>query len=220
MQGLEIEKLYKTRFSTLERAKKELIWQVLCKDFFQKWIPENSTVLELAAGYGEFICNIKAANKIAVDLNTETPKLLSKDIKFLNTSALDLSALPDNSIDIVFSSNFFEHLHTKDEMSCVLKESHRVLKKGGRYLSLQPNLKYIGEAYWDFYDHELPLTHLSAKEAFERADFQTEVLFPRFLPYTMKSRIPQSPHLVKLYLKIPLIWQIMGKQFFLVAQKK
>jgi hypothetical protein len=40
----------------------------------------------------------------------------------------------------------------------------------------------------------------------------------RFLPYTAKSRLPQSVGLVKAYLKLPLAWRLLGKQSFLVAE--
>jgi hypothetical protein len=43
-------------------------------------------------------------------------------------------------------------------------------------------------------------------------------MIPRFLPYTTKSRIPQSTLLVKAYLRIPLIWRFLGQQAFAVAE--
>ena len=46
----------------------------------------------------------------------------------------------------------------------------------------------------------------------------TEVL-PRFLPYTTKSRLPQHPLLVRLYLRVPLAQRLLGKQAWVVAVK-
>jgi hypothetical protein len=40
---------------------------------------------------------------------------------------------------------------------------------------------------------------------------------PRFLPYTTKSRLPSGPALVRLYLKVPLAWRVLGAQAFVVA---
>ena len=218
-QGKQLEKLYHVRFSELERKKKNLIWQVLCHDFFQKWVLPGATVLDIASGYGEFTNNIRAGKKIAVDLNPEAKRALNSDVEFHQTSALELAGVSAESVDVVFSSNFFEHLKSKDEMGRVLKQAHSVLREGGRYLSLQPNLKYVKEAYWDFFDHQLPLTHISAREAFESHGFEIEFLVARFLPYTTKSRLPQAPWLVRTYLRCPWVWPFLGKQFFLVAKK-
>jgi hypothetical protein len=44
-------------------------------------------------------------------------------------------------------------------------------------------------------------------------------VIPRFLPYTTKSRLPQAPWLVSLYLRFPLVWRILGKQTLVVASK-
>jgi ubiquinone/menaquinone biosynthesis C-methylase UbiE len=219
ISGVDLEVLYQNRFTQRERQRKEAIWRVLCRHFFQRWVPRDATVLEIASGYGEFIRNIRAARKLAVDLNPEAGRVLGPEIEFHQSSATQLSSVPSGSVDIVFSSNFFEHLRSKSEMDAVLAEAHRVLKGGGLYLSLQPNLKYVGQDYWDFYDHELPLTHLSATEAFERHQFRVEYLQPRFLPYTTKSRLPQAPWLVRAYLCFPFAWRFLGKQFFLVARK-
>ena len=41
----------------------------------------------------------------------------------------------------------------------------------------------------------------------------------RFLPYTTRSAIPQSPWLVRLYLAVRPVWWIMGQQTWFVARK-
>lgn len=37
-------------------------------------------------------------------------------------------------------------------------------------------------------------------------------LVRRFLPYTTKSRLPMSPALLELYLRLPIAWRISGAQ--------
>ena len=41
---------------------------------------------------------------------------------------------------------------------------------------------------------------------------------PRFLPYTTKSRLPQSAWLVRAYLRFPPAWRLLGGQTLLVAR--
>lgn len=44
-------------------------------------------------------------------------------------------------------------------------------------------------------------------------------MIPRFLPYTTKSRLPQAPWLIRLYLRVPLAWWLLGKQALVVAER-
>jgi hypothetical protein len=90
----------------------------------------------------------------------------------------------------------------------------------GKIVILQPNIKYTGEAYWDFFDHHTPLTDNSLKEVLELTGYHVKHLIPRFLPYTTKSRIPQYTWLVVLYLHFPIAWKLMGKQLLIIAEKK
>jgi SAM-dependent methyltransferase len=125
-----------------------------------------------------------------------------------------------DSVDVVFSSNFFEHLPSKEHLQCVLQEIHRVLRPNGRLLLMGPNIRFCSDVYWDFFDHFLPLSDRSMAEALEISGFNTEKVIARFLPYTMKGKIPLHPQLVRLYLALPLFWRILGKQFLILASKK
>ena len=211
--------LYESRFSQQERATKERIWKILCREFFQQYVDPSFAVLDLGAGFCEFINNINCRVKYAVDFNKDTAKFAHQDVKVVKAKSWNLSFLPFEAIDLVFTSNFFEHLKTKDELLATLRETHRVLKKGGLLLVLQPNIKYLYREYWDFLDHHLPLSHNSMAEALALCGFQIKELRSKFLPYTTKSRFPTSSLLVKLYLKLPPAQAIFGKQMFIVAQR-
>lgn len=214
-----IKELYEVRFSAQEKIAKEKVWKIICEDFFQAYIKPTDTVLEIACGYGEFSNNINAQKKIAVDLNPDSPKYLNKDVQFFLSPADKLTMLADNQIDVCFTSNFFEHLLDKKSMDLVLSEILRVLKPGGRLIAMQPNIRYCYNVYWDFYDHHLPLSHLSAAEGFEKNGFSVESLISRFVPFSTKSSLPKWPFLVRLYLKIPWIWNLFGQQFVIVGKK-
>ena len=82
-----------------------------------------------------------------------------------------------------------------------------------------PNIRYLAAQYWDFYDHCLPLSHLSLEEGLVQADFEIDQIVPRFLPYTTRSRLPRHGILVALYLRVPLVWRLLGKQFLVVGRK-
>jgi ubiquinone/menaquinone biosynthesis C-methylase UbiE len=215
----DLAALYRFRFRESERPQKMLIWKTLCEHYFQRLIGDGRIVADLACGYGEFINNIKAAKKYAIDLNPDAPKYLDADVQFCPSRADKIEGIASGAIDVVFTSNFLEHLKTKDECDAVLAEVLRILKPAGRFVIMGPNIRYLAAEYWDFYDHYLPLSHLSLEEGLVQAGYEVESIVPRFLPYTTRSALPQSPILIALYLKIPLAWRVLGKQFLVVGRK-
>lgn len=220
---MEIEKilsgLYRNRFSKEEIQKKQRIWGVLCRSFFQKYVNTDDAVLDIGAGMGEFINNIKCKEKYAVDLNEDAVNFLNPEVKFFNRPANHLSFLSDKTVDVVFMSNFSEHLKTKESIIETLLEVIRVLKSGGRLIIMGPNIRFVYREYWDFFDHQIPLSDRGLLELLITMGFKAEMVLAQFLPYTTKSKIPKCSLAVKMYLKIPFIWKIMGKQMLIIARK-
>ncbi|MFN8525961.1 MAG: class I SAM-dependent methyltransferase [Chloroflexota bacterium] len=213
-----LHSMYGRRFPEQERAARLAMWRVLCRGFFQRYVDPSWTVLDLAAGQCEFINNITAARRIAVDANRTLPEFAATGVESIIALSTDLSTIDPGTVDCVFTSNFFEHLPTRESLLITLSEVRKVLRPTGRLLVLQPNIRYTGAAYWDFLDHQLPLTEQSLVEALELSGFTPVELIPRFLPYTTKSRLPKSPWLIELYLRIPLAWRLLGQQTWVVAQ--
>lgn len=219
MNGDELSELYQIRFAQEELPRKNAIWREICDGFLQRFVKPEDTVVDVACGYGEFLNNIQAREKIAVDLNPDARKFLQGDVEFHHCAATALGSVVQGRADAVFTSNFLEHLPDKPTLDVFLDQVLQALKPGGRYLILGPNLRYLPGEYWDFYDHHLGLTHLSLSEALQLRGFQVELCIDRFLPYTTQGALPTHPLLVRAYLKLPFAWRLLGKQFFIVARK-
>lgn len=214
----EITRLYRLRFNR-DLVIRNKIWKVLCDDFFSKHIKNTDIVLDLGAGFCEFINNIKAKGKIAIDINPETRKFANKNVKVLICSSTKLPSSLKGKIDIVFVSNFFEHLPSKEDLAETLIEIKKILKRKGKVIVLMPNIRYVGASYWDFLDHQLPLTEKSMIEALNLNGFEILEVKTKFLPYSTKSKLPKAPILVKLYLKLPFLHSIFGQQSLVIAKK-
>ena len=215
----DLAALYRYRFRESELPEKNRIWKTLCRHYFQRRVRPDATVLDLACGYGEFINNIRARRRIGVDLNKDVQRFLDPSVEFHNVPATDLQTLGENVADVAFTSNFLEHLRTKEELDTVFSQVLGVLKPGGRLIVMGPNIKYLADAYWDFYDHYLPLSHLSLEEGLAQAGFEVEKVVDRFLPYTTRSALPKASLLIAGYVHMPAVWPFLGKQFLVTARK-
>lgn len=88
---------------------------------------------------------------MAVDINPDTVELANNDIKVFRAYSSNIFAVSDSSVDIVFASNFFEHLE-RSEIIATLDEVSRILKPAGSFLILQPSIRFCKKDYWMFFD--------------------------------------------------------------------
>ena len=183
--------------------------------YFQSQIPPESCVLELGAGYGNFINNVRAARRIAQDQWPDFSKYLAPGVESHVGPVTDLSFLADNSIDFAFASNLFEHISQTDFAS-VLAQLRRKLKRQGTLTLLQPNFRYAFREYFDVYTHITPYSHLSISDFLQANSYEVIRCVPRFLPLTLKSRLKVSPLLIRLYLLSPV--RPLGKQMLVQAR--
>ena len=182
----ELRNEYRMRFARTEQYRND-IWRILCEEYFRNFVSPEAYVLDLGSGWGEFINNIEAAKKYAMDLNPDAGQRLSGDTYFLHQDCSQEWRIQQDSLDVVFTSNFLEHLPDKEHVERTIAEAYRCLKYDGLIICLGPNIKYIPGAYWDFWDHFVPLTELSLSEVLKLKGFSIQLSKPRFLPYSMSK---------------------------------
>jgi SAM-dependent methyltransferase len=214
-----LTRLYRHRFSADDRRALAGVWQVLVQDFFQPRVGEDGTVVDLGAGACFFINGIRARRRIALDADPEVLSQAGPGVTAIVIRDLSLGELADGSVDHVFVSNFLEHLPDYVTALELMATVHRKLKPGGSLMILQPNFRLAPGRYFDFIDHTLILTERSLVEALEVAGFEIAELRTRFLPFTSKGRLPTWRWAVRVYLHLPPIQWLMGKQTFVRARK-
>jgi SAM-dependent methyltransferase len=207
------DRYYETRFSPLPG--RERVWGAICR-YLERYLPANATVLDLGAGYCSFINQVRAKEKHALDVFPGFVEFASPGVHTMVGKSSDLRQFADGQLDVVFSSNMLEHLD-RAEVAETLAEARRVLKPGGRLLIIQPNYRYCSREYFDDYTHQLVFSHVSLADLLASAGFRVDVVVPRFLPMTMKSRLPQWPWAVALYLRLP--FRPLARQMLLVATR-
>src|ERR1700733_6313620 len=121
-QPEELQRIYGARFEKNQLYRKK-VWGILALDFFQKYVSPAATVLDLGCGYGEFINAIQCGRKLAMDLNPDASRFLAAGVHFLQQDCSARWQCDDGSLDVVFSSNFFEHLPGKNALKLTLEEA-------------------------------------------------------------------------------------------------
>jgi 2-polyprenyl-3-methyl-5-hydroxy-6-metoxy-1,4-benzoquinol methylase len=215
---MNVASVYKNRFSRNENDNRRRLWQVLTDRVLSRFIHPSDTVIDLGAGGGEFLSSITAAKKIAVD--PISPKYLTKNgITLVPVSILKTPKRLYGTADVVMISNTLEHLKNAEELVTTLAIARKLLNTGGRLVIIQPTLDLTHTHYYDFVDHQVPITRSSLLEALSLVGFTVTTYVPRFLPYTTKSRLPKTDVLLHVYLSIPWYLRPMAGQCFIVAAK-
>jgi SAM-dependent methyltransferase len=214
----DLSRIYAQRFAANADYRRH-VWRLLIDSFFQRYVQQDATILDLGCGYGEFINQVRGSRKYAMDLNPHAPLYLSDDVEFIHQDCAQPWSFADGSLDVVFTSNFFEHLPEKSALGKTLDHVSRALREGGRLIAMGPNAKLVRGAYWDFWDHHIPLTESSLSEALQHRGFRIALKRAAFLPYTMAGKRSVPTALIRLYLAIPWVWRFFGKQFLVVAVK-
>lgn len=207
------EGYHETRFAEEER--RNVLWRTLWDAYFSKRIKPEDCVLDIGAGYGQFINNVSARRRIAIDAWAGMPAHLDPGVEAFIGDAAELSAIDDGSVDYAFASNIFEHL-SQEKVAAVLAKLKRKLSPKGVLTILQPNYAYAYREYFDDYTHCSVWSHVSLADFLQANGFDVLESRPRFLPLTIKSRLPVSPLLIKLYLLSPV--RPLGKQMLFVAK--
>ena len=195
--------------------RRTVLWRTLWDAYFRFLIRESDTVVDLGAGYCDFINVVRARARIAVDLWPGSRAHADPGVDVHLGSVTDLSWLPDASVDFAFASNVFEHL-TQTELSNVLAQLRRKLSATGKLCLVQPNYRYCSREYFDDYTHVTVFSHISLQDFLVVNGFRILDCKPRFMPLTIKSRLPLHPLLIKAYLAMP--FKPLGKQMLVLAE--
>ena len=207
---------YKSRYTP--NNDRGVVWKEIVR-FLNPYIKDAKTVLDLGAGYCDFINNVNATKKYAVDISPELPNFAGKEVIQINRTGWDFHEIPTESVDIVHASNFLEHF-TDEDLEKIMKEVRRVLKDGAKLVLMQPNYRYSYKTYFDDPTHKKVFSHTALESFLISHDFEIIKKIPKFLPFSLQSRpsiIPVFPLLIRAYLHSP--WKPFAGQMLFVARK-
>ena len=188
--------------------------------YLQPWLRSANAVLDLGAGYCDFINNVQASSRYAVDLSEDSVLFAADGVRHIVKPVDDLSPVPGGAIDVVFSSNLLEHLNDQ-QLRDGMREVQRVLKPDGLFITLQPNYRLAYRNYFDDPTHVKVFSDVALEHFLVANQFRIIRAWPRFLPFSMKSRplkVGISSVVVRGYLNSP--WKPFAGQVLFIAQKR
>lgn len=200
-----VDAYFRTRFEFDPR--RNIVWTEVCRYLQRHFIPADARIVDVGAGYCNFINNVSGAERHAVDLFTQLPEFAAPGVITHIGDCTDMSFLDDGYFDVAFTSNLFEHL-SREQLIPTLTELHRIVRPGGTLIVMQPNFRFCYNTYFDDYTHLQIFTDRSLFDLLEVFGFKVRVAKAKFLPVNMKStlrlRIPMLRHLVRWYMAFPL----------------
>jgi SAM-dependent methyltransferase len=186
-----------------EDPNREVVWRAVA-GHLSGWIRPYSHVLEIGAGYCDWINNVQAERRVAADI---WPRMAAHAGRGVQPEVLDVS----RDLRTLGTSAF-------DTVASVVGDVHAVLKPGGLFLIVQPNFRLASRRYFDDYTHRAIFTDVSLPALLRAHDFRIILVKARFLPYSMRRAVvPIREWLVRAYLRSPI--KPMAGQMLVIAQR-
>ena len=215
---MNYRRLYEYRFRDVDQKSRQATWGPISAHVYER-LGRPRRVLDPAAGRCEFINAVEADERWVIDDADFVRDYCDEGVEVIVGNSLEVE-LPRDHFDGVFVSNFLEHLHSQEQIAALLEKLCGCMSDGGRIAVMGPNFRYCSREYFDCADHTVPLTHTAVEEHLYAAGFTVVAVVPRFLPYSFRSRLPASQSLTAWYLRLPLAWRVLGKQFLVVGEKR
>lgn len=209
--GIYANGYFETRLQA--NADRTKVWEHICA-YLARWIPTDSDVLEIGAGWCDFANNVAGRRVVAMDIDAVVERSAADGVEAVVGDCTDLSRFPDHSFDVVFASNLLEHLE-RSQAKKLLAEARRVLRPSGRLMLMQPNFRLNPGRYFDDFTHVAIFTDQSLPDFLVSEGYRVEEVVARFLPLTMKSRGSRLTFLVPWYLRSP--FKPLAGQMLVVA---
>lgn len=199
-----------------EDPQRKVVWREIA-NHLSRFITGSAAVLELGAGYCDWINQVQAKERVATDLWDGITRYAGVGVRCVVGDVVQvLRSLSPQQFDAILASNFFEHFNHA-ELDSLLEHVRERLQREGVLIVIQPNFTYAYRQYFDDYTHRAVFTAVSLPAFLRSKGFEIVRVVPRFLPLTMKSRLPKWRWLVRAYLWSP--FRPLAGQMLIVARK-
>jgi len=159
----------------------------LCYYLYQSFgLQPGMKMLEPGCGRGEFLGNFQelGLDVYGVDISPEAAEFSSNFPVALCDVENESLPFQDNTFDVIYSKSFIEHLYYPERY---LSEAIRVLRPGGKLITLVPDWESNYKKYFDDFTHRTPFTQVSLTDAYKIYGFSDITVYKfRQLPVVWK----------------------------------
>ena len=145
----------------------------LCGYLFERFgMKKGDTLLDIGCGRGDFAKGFKDLGLVVSGIDREmgdTEMLQGVDVRKSEDLGNDPFPFGDEIFDFVFSKSVIEQIQNPDT---IMKETRRVLKPGGRIISMVPDWQSQMYIFYDDPTHVHPYTAAGLKDLFAISGFQ------------------------------------------------
>jgi SAM-dependent methyltransferase len=194
-----------------------VVWRAIA-DYLSPWIPATGAVLEIGAGYCDWINQVHANRRVAVDIWPGVNQYAAAGVvATVLDAATGLRTLGEAQFDTILASNVLEHFEP-DAVAAIVRDLFVLLRPGGRVVIVQPNFRTSWRSYFDDYTHRAIFTDVSLPNLLRSGGFAIDRVEPRFIPYSMRdSFVKPRFWLVRAYLRSPI--RPRAGQMLVIARK-
>ena len=214
--GINYERLYAYRFRDVDQASRQKVWNEIAR-YIHGRLGEPRSVLDPAAGRGEFITAVPAAERWGVDL-VRQGDLESAGVKMIIGDIMDVE-LPREHFDGVFLSNFLEHLPDQDAVGTVLAKLRDAMRAGRPDRDHGPELPVLREGLLRLRRPHGGPHPRRVEEHVYAAGFEVESVAPRFLPLLLPRPAAAVGGADQDLCAHAGAWRLLGKQFLVIGRK-
>ncbi len=98
---------FETRYAP--HPDRQIVWKAI-SEYLQNFVAPSSVIMDVGAGYCDFINQIRGSRKYAIDVNPDVGRWCNDGVQFLHVTEIESISLPPQSIDVIMVSNLLEHL--------------------------------------------------------------------------------------------------------------
>ena len=161
----------------------------LCKHIAENYFkPDYETLLDVGCGRGEHLREFeKLGYQVKGVDSSKEAKGLSEDLEVeIVDIEKELFPYKDGSFDVVFSKSLIEHLNNSENL---MREAYRVLKPGGRLITMTPDWGSVYKIFYEDYTHRTPFTKKSLYDIHQIFGFK-EIQVRKFRQLPILWRYP------------------------------
>lgn len=173
-----------------EEERPKTTYPLLCTRYLvdRFLILPNSLLLDIGCGRGDF-----ARGFLECGLRVEGVDISVFSIKENTNSGVTIKKanvfesrwpFPDNYADVIFSKSVIEHIHNPE---IFMNETYRVLKPGGRIITMTPDWETCHTSFYNDFSHVQPYTVRGLRDLLRMSNFH-DVITEQFY-------------------QLPIIWQ-------------